>query len=199
MKCTHACMVGKAPVLNPVSFIKPSQCTFNLRKHLNIVSWPLLNIKVLFYNNTNFMWEMYHSQLSTSSSSSHLITMGRVSPRWRGVTLAVMVKGVKVGGRAILSVKVSRGNRWRHPLVVCEKRHQCFPARFGIVTIGPVSVHEPGKVHLLLTHSEYTGYFASNNLAMRKHNPVKLRKWSDMCEEVQYNTKVKQSLKELMT
>lgn len=55
--------------------------------------------------------------------SSHLVTMGGVSPGRRGVTLAMVVKGVEVGGGSILSVEVSCGDRWRHPLVVCEQRN----------------------------------------------------------------------------
>lgn len=46
--------------------------------------------------------------------------MGGVSPGRRGITLAVVVKRVKVGGRAVLSVEVCCGDRWCHPLVVGE-------------------------------------------------------------------------------
>lgn len=53
-------------------------------------------------------------------TSSYLVTMGGVSPGRRGVTLTVVVKGVEVGGRPILSMKVSCCDCWSHPLVVCK-------------------------------------------------------------------------------
>lgn len=76
---------------------------------------------------------------------AYLIAVGGVSPGGRGITLAVVVKGVKVGGRAVLSVQVCRGNGWRHPLVICEERHKSLSSCFGVVPVGPVSVHEPRK------------------------------------------------------
>lgn len=152
---------------------------------------------------------MYQSQLSASNPASHLIAMGRISPGWCCVTLAVMVKGVKVGGRAILSMKVSRGNGWRHPLVVCKKRHQCFPAGFGIVTISPVSVHESAKTHFLsklvhiwhFTLSSYCNNVQGSTInSFMGWSQVKVNAKSCVRKAIQHNAKMKQSwesLKEL--
>lgn len=71
--------------------------------------------------------------------------MSRISPWWRGVALAVVVKGVEVGWRPILSMEISCSYCWCHPLVVCKKCYQCLPAGFCVVTISPVCVHEPSK------------------------------------------------------
>ena len=53
-----------------------------------------------------------------------------------------MVEGVEVGGRPEAGVEVSRGHRRRHPLVIGEERQQGLPARLGVVSVGPVRVHE---------------------------------------------------------
>lgn len=108
-------------------------------------------------------------------TQSHLITMGWVSPGRRGITLAVVVEGVEVGGRAILSVEVSCGNCRRHPLVVCEKCDQCLPTCFCVVSICPVRVHKPFTnifTMLVCTETLHTGTKMSNTLNVARHKKL---------------------------
>lgn len=109
--------------------------------------WVYVFCKVFSHfvgSQANPFWPLPAWQNNTVASS-HLISVSRISPGRCGVTLAVMVKRIKVGGRSILSVEVSCGNCWSYPLVVCEKCYQRLPAGFSIVTVCPVSVHEPLK------------------------------------------------------
>ncbi len=71
-----------------------------------------------------------------------LVSVCRISPGGLHVTLAVVIKGVKVCGRSVLRMQVRCRNGWRHPLVIRKKRDQRFSSHLRVFPIGPVRVHE---------------------------------------------------------